>query len=114
MLGRFVIAKISKNGLSSGMNRPLAVLGAFLILAMFVLMVLTEDAVETVQELLIHTAIEIVVFGSLLLYCGFAILHAVQHVADPVDRMGISRCDWGSNFNCFNYGSAVKGLYRLA
>jgi hypothetical protein len=41
---------------------------------------------KTFPDFIIYLSASIVLIWSLLFYCGFAALHAVQHVSDPAER----------------------------
>ena len=97
------------------MNRPIAIVAALIIHLMIVPMTLTENSIGTFQDLLIHSAFTLAVVFALLFYCGFATLHAVQHVADPVDRMGWVVMTLGLNVlgSCIYYVTKYQGFRKL-
>lgn len=73
------------------MNRTLAVFCLVLLLALFVLTVVTDtirDSEITPGVLLIHFASGALSIWGGVLYCGFAAVHAVQRTEDPQDRAG--------------------------
>ncbi len=67
------------------MSRSFALFGILFLIVMIFPTIATEE-VDTFNGLLLHLAIELVTVGFIFFYCGFATLHAVQHVPDPVER----------------------------
>ena len=67
------------------MNKFYAILGVlFIVLLIFI--EATHSRIDSVWDMIIYIAANVLLVLSLLLYCGFATLHAVQHVSDPVER----------------------------
>ncbi len=69
------------------MTRARALFGVIVIVGLLFGEVVTSN-VSSIREIVCHVILLVLLAFALIAYCGFATLHAVQHVSDPVERAG--------------------------
>jgi fumarate reductase subunit D len=69
----------------------------------------------SVREIIYHVILLVFLVFALLAYCGFATLHAVQHVSDPVERATWVLLTVGLNVggSCFYYFTKYQSFRRV-
>jgi len=92
------------------MTRTLAVLGFLFSIAMVILsaIVSPDTGRTTMESVSIYLAVNLIGMLIIILYCGFAALHATARVQDPHDRIGW--LVWMLVFNIF--GSLIYYLTK--
>jgi len=109
------------------MSRPVVILCFCILALLFFVSIATEQVRDfSVEILVVHIAATALLMLGAVFYCGFAAIHAAQHVADPQDRAGwliivIAFTALGSIFylltkyQCFRKigkGSLIRGRWK--
>ena len=97
------------------MNRPFAIFGIVLIVILIGIESFFSRYEDSPDHLIYYLVANTLLILSLLFYCGFATLHAVQHVSDPVERAGWVILTVGFNMagSCIYYCTKYQSFRKI-